>query len=333
MNAVIIRLACAFLFLSGAHVCWANIISPQIEQNGKMLDADSYFTSPSDLTIYLTNELIRGEWKVEILTTKDTYQSFSCWRALTGKCIISPREYGFDNWYDAKRIYNETLNRDFFQLRVSYTPEYGEREVVYVKLGLLPSRPVISNVAFTYTYDWKYDMIFPYGNFSFDVYSESAKIFHMHVSENSLFEQPDFFLFGVIYYSSDFLRINYEDADWGEYIYLSAGNDFGYVLSDVICTTSYITDEDILNRIDELRENAGVEDVATDVNAPSFRWDNSVLTFNTQIDQIYAYNLNGILLSSACGCDTLDLSNLPKGIYIIVYQYKSQLFKTKISKL
>lgn len=333
MNAVIRLILCALLSVLSLLGHGANILSSQIEQNGEMLDAENYFTSPSDLTVSLTNDLIRGKWTVEILTNDDDYQIFPCWYERTGKCIISPREYGFDNWSNAMRIYNETLNRDFFQLRVSFTPKGEEREDVYLKLGLLPSRPIISNVEFTYTYDWKYDIIFPYGNFAFEVYSESAKIFQMHISENSLFEQPEFFMFSRIFYASDFLMINYEDADWGEYIYLSAGNDFGYTHSEVISTTSYITDEDILKRIEELKENAGIEDVSTDAIAPSYRWNNSVLTFNTPIELAHVYDLSGRLQYTASECETMDLSNLSKGIYIIAYQYNSQIYRTKISKL
>lgn len=333
MNAVIRLILCVFLCMLSIHGHSANIISPQIEQNGKMLDVGTFFTSPSDLTISLINNSIRGEWTVEILTKEGNYQIFPCWHEHIGKCIISPREYGFDNWSDAMRIYNKTLNRDFFQLRVSYTNKDDEREEVYLNLGLLPSRPVISNIEFTYTYDWEYDLIFPNGNFVFDVYSESAKIFQMHISENSLFEQPEFFMFSRIFYASDFLIINYEDADWGEYFYLSAGNDFGYTHSDVISITSYITDVDILRRIEELKENAGLEDTSTDVTAPSCQWKNSILTFDIMVENIYVYDLNGRLQYTVRKGDTVDLSTIPKGIYIIAYQYNSQIYRTKISKL
>lgn len=332
MNALtkLVLILCTILPMSTAQAYGEKIISSQVGQNCEMYDINTHFTSPSELTIYLSNEFTRGKWSVEFLTKDDTYQSISCWRAYTGTCTISPAEYV--GWNYAKRIYDETLNQDLFQFRVSFTTTDGIKDEIYLLWGLLPTRPIISNVLFTYIYDWEYDDIYPNGNLSLDVYSKYAQKFEFNTSASGLFERPDWFGYVIYYNADELLKVKDYKADWGEYIDIAAGNHFGYVHSDVICTTSYITDEEILKRIEELREQAGVEDVSIDVAAPSYRWNNSILTFSVPIENISVYNLKGILQCSIKDSDMLDLSHLPKGLYIITYQYKSQIFRTKISK-
>ncbi len=324
------------IFMSAGDLYGGNLISRQIEQNGSFYDAGTYFTSLSDLTIRLTDNEIDGDWNVAILNEKDEYVDIPFIITDYRQCVITP----FDDtiieisWREAKKIYNESLNRDFFQLKVTYTASDKNKDEIYLKWGLVPSRPIISNIIFianSCDWDWEYDMIFPYGDFSFDVYSDNADRFNFNFSEGCLFEKPDFFGCVRAYDASDNLRI-YHDADWGEYFYIVATNYLGYSSSDVFCTTDYITDEIILRRIEELKNEAGIGDVSIDVAPPTYQWNNSTLTFNTQIDQIHIYDLSGRLCHKTDNCDTVDLSDLHNGFYIIVYQYKSQIYKTKIFK-
>lgn len=338
MNALtkLVLILCTILPMSTAQAYGEKIISSQIGQNDKWYSVDTHFTSPSELTIQLISDDISGEWSVDILTQKDTYKSISCWKSISGKCIINPFDADwFETWYPAKKNYDKGLNRDLYKFRVTFTTTDGLKDEIYILWGLIPTRPIISNEVFSYVYDWEYDEIFPNGYFSFDVQSENAKKFVLYFSQSFLFEPmkelSEMLISRKYYDTTGFSRVGY-DADWGEYVMVSAGNEFGYAQSELICTTSYITDEDILKRIEELKEQAGVEDVSIDVAAPSYRWNNSILTFSVPIENISVYNLKGILQCSIKDSDMLDLSHLPKGLYIITYQYKSQIFRTKISK-
>lgn len=309
-------------------------ISRQIEQNGKLYDIDTYFTSPSNLAINLTNKEFIGEWAVEVLTNTDDYTPITFNESFDRQCIINPFDASIKEvwWNSAKKIDNTALNRAFFQIRVSFTTENGKKDEIYLNWGLLPTRPIISNVDFTYQYNWEHDEIYPNGNFSFDVYSEYAQEFHMYYSQSFLFEPTELLTVMISYDTDGFSRLGY-DADWGEYVQVVAVNYFGYVAGDLICTTSYITDEDILKRIEELREEADVKNISSDATAPSYQLKNSILTFDTMVENIYVYDLNGRLQYTAKGCNTVNLSTMPKGIYIIAYQYNSQIYRTKISKL
>lgn len=324
------------IFMSAGDLYGGNLISRQIEQNGSFYDAGTYFTSLSDLTIRLTDNDIYGDWNVAILNEKDEYVDIPFIITDYRQCVITPFDETIKkiSWREAKKIYNESLNRDFFQLKVTYTASDKNKDEIYLRWGWIPSRPIISNIIFianSCDWDWEYDMIFPYGDFSFDVYSDNADRFNFNFSEGCLFEKPDFFGCVIAYDASDNLRINH-DADWGEYIFIVATNYLGYSSSDVLCTTDYITDEIILRRIEELKNEAGIGDVSIDVAPPTYQWNNSTLTFNTQIDQIHIYDLSGRLCHKTDNCDTVDLSDLHNGFYIIVYQYKSQIYKTKIFK-
>lgn len=324
----------SIILLSTIDLFGETLISRQIDQDGKLYDIDTYFTSPSNLTINLTNKEFIGEWAVEVLTNADDYMPITFNEPLDWQCTINPFDASIKEiwWNFAQKMDNEAFNRSFFQIRVSFTTEDGKKDEIYLNWGLLPTRPIISNVDFTYQYNWVHDEIYPNGNFSFDVYSEYAQKFHMYYSQSFLFEPTDLLTVMISYDTDGFSRLSY-DADWGEYVQVVAVNYFGYVAGDLICTTSYITDEDILKRIEELKENAGLEDISTDVTAPSCQWKNSILTFDTMVENIYVYDLNGRLQYTVREGDTVDLSTIPKGIYIIAYQYNSQIYRTKISKL
>ena len=56
--------------MSAGDLYGGNLISRQIEQNGSFYDAETYFTSLSDLTIRLTDNEIDGDWNVEIFKMK-----------------------------------------------------------------------------------------------------------------------------------------------------------------------------------------------------------------------------------------------------------------------
>lgn len=114
-------------------------------------------------------------------------------------------------------------------------------------------KPIISNVKFIYDFNWQDDMIYPDGIFSFDVSCEGATLFLFDCTQSFLFSKENLFFSWCKYYEADnHVHISY-DADWGEYIMISAySKDFRWVHSDTICTTDYITDEAILYRINEL---------------------------------------------------------------------------------
>lgn len=300
------------------------IISSRISQDGECYNFNHIFTKDSPITFYLTDNSVKGNWNIALLSDSGTYENVSFYVDSKGNCIFTPSDI---SWGQAMKQFDESLNRDLFEIEVRFITDSDIQSSEFIHLGLLPSYPVISNEKFTYVYDWEWDDIWPNGNFSFTVESSGAKGFMMYFSDSFLFSPPKFYRFSQYFKGNDSTIINY-DADWGEYIRIETYNQYGAVINNPICTTSYITDESVLNRIAELEALADIETISTKTDLPV--WDNNILSFNQDMSFVQIYNLAGVCIESVQNISSIDLAHLSKGMYIVVYQNyhnKSNTFK------
>lgn len=307
-----------------------NLMSSLIEQNGNYYGFDHVFTEPSPLKISLSDDAKEGEWIISKLVDTEAHENVVFSIGEHGECVIDPSNI---TWGNAFRIFDPSLSRDLFELQVRFISNEGLEEINYIRLALLPARPIISDVTFSYIYNWENDCIYPNGDFSFIVHSNSATQFYFYYSDSFLFDFNEhvIFRFSERLDTSDMAEIRYP-ADWGEYINVTAGNKFGYVKSDVICTTSYITDEDVLNRIAELKEQADVVLPIEDNSDLSVGWDNTLLTFDREMTKVLVYNICGSLAAQERHATELDLSHLSNGVYIVSCEHDNKLKTFKIVK-
>ncbi len=182
-------------------------------------------------------------------------------------------------------------------------------------------KPVISDVKFNYIFDWQDDMIYPNGIFSFNVYSEGATLFEFNCTRSFLFSKQNlFFSWCKDYEVNNQAHISY-DADWGEYIMVAAySKDFGWVHSDTICTTDYITDEAIINRINELKEQSHIECLLPEDLEVNLTDGNII--FNSDILSATLFDCGGIKQAEIRDSKFLNIASLQKGIYYIIIETK-----------
>lgn len=322
-------LTTAFIFSCVFQVRGQDMISPHIDQNGSIFGFDNIFTNPSPLKFSLTKDTIKGEWSIAILTKGGEYRAVNMQEVEQGYCVFNPSSI---SWRDALRIYDSSLNRNLFEIKIKFTSKEGLEDTKYLKLGLLPSNPEISDITFTYVYNWEKDYIDPNSNFSFVVKLSGATGFTLNETESYLFS-PDniFFFLSEPYEGNEITKIKL-DADWGEYLQIEAYNEFGYSLSDTICTTSYITDESVLKRINELKVLADIESSDIDETTPQATWDNSTLSFNKRVKSVFVYNLSGSLIEQGHDLLSLNLAHISRGIYVIVYECDENT-ENKMNKL
>lgn len=297
----------------------AQIISPVVQQGGEVYDFFHVFTSPEELTFSLSDKSIAGEWSICMRTSNNGYEEVDA-KVESGDCVFNPRNV---KWVDAHREYDPESHRSLYEIRVSFKTDGDMEDVHTVKFGLLPKHPEISNISFTYVYNWDIDAIYPNGTFSFRVDAEGATSFRIHLTDWFLFSSENcFFSTGMSYpQCHDNIEVVY-DAEWGEYLKVDAWNEFGHVISDIICTTDYITDIDILNRIEELKRLAGTEDHFVDAQNSLEILENSIRAA-ANISCLAIYNMQGQIILEQTGGDTMDISNIPKGMYIIAYTDKT----------
>lgn len=301
-----------------------NLISDYVIQGVGVYPSTHVFTDPAPLRFSLNDTSMQGEWSFSLLTNNDTYMDAACTPRESGVCEFSPLEIPSSRWiWETKPIFDDSLNRDIFKLRVSFTSVDGAEDSKDIKLGLLPTRPVISDVSYIYKYNWETDYMEVGACFSFKVRVEGADEIIIHESDPYLYEQPAFYGLSEGFKGMEEVEINY-DEDWGVYLYVSAGNHFGSVLSEVICSTDYITDSAILARIAEIKDmETGVGEVGYDKPA-SYRWDGTFLTFPAIVSSVSVVDMGGREILSASDVESLNLSSFANGIYMVVYKFENQ---------
>ena len=299
----------------GAHS--ENLISESVYQAGSYYDFNHIFSDASPLQFSLNDSNISGEWSCILKSNSDKTLDMPI-DSQGEYCNFDPRSVPFQIWQEnAFRTFNSFDNRDEFTLYVSFSSENGYSDTRSVRLALLPCRPSINNIQFEYMYDWEFDQIYPNGNFYFQVEANNAKSFFLHYSESFIPPSENvFFTFVKEFEEENRVNISY-NADWGEYISVSARNEFGFVNSDTLYTTDYILDENVIDRINELLNLANHSVVLDD--EISFNWDNEILRFNKMPQQLSVYSLDGRKLNLVFGNEEINLSNMKNGIYIISY--------------
>ena len=314
MGKVIVRLV--FILLSGffaSPVYGDDYISPYIEQDGERYDFSHAFSS-SELKISLNDKTVDGQWRVSVLSRGNVYVAIPFTIPRKGECVINPQDA---SWRSAMRKYDAELDRDLFEIEVRFYADDTFSECRTVRLALLPARPKMENVSFTYVYDWEWDDIYPNGDFSFTVVSPGASSFWFSCTDSFQF-YPSFFSWGKDYEGHDRVDISY-DADWGEFIYITAINEFGSARSDTICTTNYITDTDILKRIEFLKQAAHVSTVEDDT-AVNVVIKPEYIEFDSLVKNASIYNIAGQSILDAHDIESIPIYGIPSGLYILVYE-------------
>lgn len=308
-----------------------NMISDVIMQNGKGYGFDHIFDGSGALEFSLNNPALNGKWKCYLKTDSFQYQEVPI--EINGnRCSFDAHSMLSHTWEpDTYREFNESENRDLFILKISFGSDSGISEEREFSMGLIPCKAVIENMVFTCEYDWKYDSLYPNSLLSFDVISKDATKFMMSWSNSNLFTDDNLFIcYCQEYISNDEVHIDY-DADWGEYIYVSASNDFGYCHTDMFSTTALITDEKILARIEELKRQAAVNDIEQDGKS-SYAWDGDVLRFDSEVDNITVFTLDGRNICHFDYGQEIDLTHLSQGLYLMNFK-ESRTEKSKTIKI
>lgn len=324
MNRLIIAVL-GFAMFNAASTSAKEFISHLVVQDSVMIDVNNIITSSAPLTINLVNQESKGFWNISILKDDDIFEDVSDISATDSTCTIDPNKI---SWIYSKRHFDPILNRDYFKLNISFCDNNGNKDSILINWALVPSRPVISDIEFRYVYDWATDKIFPNGVFSFIVRSKDATSYWFNVSNSFLYEPPSYFNWCTEYDAYDETLIFY-DAEWGEYIFIEAYNTFGFAVSDMIHTTSYIHDQNILDRIEELRTASVENNHIGDPDSFIQLIDKNII-FPELAESASLYNSNGQLVNQWINIDTISTSDIPPGLYIIVCLHNTQIFKKKI---
>ena len=303
-----------------------NLISEDIEQNGTIYGFDHVFTDPSPLKFVLTDWSVKGEWNVGILNRDGGYDDTEFVTENSWSCIFNPLAVA-RQLSESPRQYDDLVEWRFVKVRISFRANDGIEDYQYIRLNLEPTKPVLSDINFNCVYKNDEDFRYGYpaeGNmFSFTAESANAKKITVNFAEGYGYGWPFFGGEERIYYS---FVVDYECSNgiatisddyilWGEYIRAYAVNDFGISdWCDPILTTWYITDPDILARIEELRQLSDLNQAKTAKEDPHVIWQHNTVCSNTELQALYVYDMLGSLCGKYHNVSSVDLSHLKRGV-------------------
>lgn len=239
---------------------------------------------------------------------------------------FSPQDISL-KWHECNTTFDSELYSKIHHFKIVYSSSIIKDSIEF-SMALLPSIPRIVYAGYKcFEYDWEKDRATSNSIFELDIVGERAFWYEIFVSGSGLFSAPDF-------YEGVFLNENPEqtiwasnEIGWGEYLTVTARNEFGEsICTDTICSTDYITDTLVLERLEQIRTSA-IEDVSSDEITVSYI--GSCIRLSEVVKYLWVYSTTGMLMSEACNTDSLDLSNLPTGCYIL----KTSHPKTKTLKL
>lgn len=303
-----------------------------IEQGDRILDEDATPISTNSLKIMSKREGVSGEWYLYYLKKDGNFEKLNNIKNEGEYCVINPKE---NIWRDAYRYYDSKLKRNLFTMKVLFKEYSGQEESSLIDWALSPTKPEISDVSFKYEFDWNTNEIYPNGLFSFSVSSDDVTRFHTLVREsyNSDGTPSDHQWIISSDYEGPVTKISYEAAEWGEYLQIFAYNECTYISGDTtLCTTDYIDDPAVLERINELIKS-DVKEISTDTSELFIQVNQKSVSFMRTADSVSIYDISGHLVSCYVKVDNIDISELTKGMYIVVCKYDNKLLRKKILKL
>lgn len=322
---LITALTCAFFNFDAAS---EELISREVTlSNGNQVPASHIFTaSESPWTFNLLKTNAPGEWTFYVLD-KDSGK----YEAVVKRSIgAGTKSFKLDPhdifWRDAARF--SFKNYDLFKGRIEFISYYEEVDTFSIYMQLAPSRPVVENTTMTYEYDWEYDCFNDNSKIQFDIIACDFEELLVHVSGSYYFAvEPDAF---VIYASSIYpnegtgsIYSYAENTDWGTIYRFSARNEFAYSYStDTIFTTDYITDLQVLARLEELKKESGVSETEMQEEHVRMLGGNHIYVPEQFTLECIA-DVAGRRYRLQPSGNILDISRLQQGFYIIVYRDSS----------
>ena len=270
------------------------------------------------ITFNLVDKNATGVWKFYISTRNNGFE-------LRKEISVMPNNTSFTlapesiNWeYVYYYRYDEYI---LYLCKIEFNEATGASDEIYFKLRLTPTRPIITDIEFNYIFDWETDDIYPNGEIAFTIESEDATMIRLLSSDfyNHSLPEPMIFQWSVDYdYDKETNNvITTTLVDWGTYFLPVARNDFGEIYcNDTIFTTDLITDPEILARINSYKDPA-----STKMNHMEqvHYVDRNHIYIPKAFKPLVIVDITGRRHHLECINNIIDISLLPKGIYIISY--------------
>lgn len=208
------------------------------------------------------------------------------------------------------------------------------KDSVAILLNMCPSKPKLLDSDFTYNgFDFD-EFYFTGAKFTFTVSSERCKSLHAEGAHwyfwggNDYFDEILEILFPEQVKVDDttfFLQTPPYENLFGlkEQIFFVASNEYGYSQnSDTLLVSDYIKDEELL---DKIKETLNIDQVSTEAT----HLEGRNLLVGDAVKKVMIFNGHGQMVMESNNCGSINLSKLPKGVYLITTVTKTNKKVTK----
>lgn len=310
--------------------CQAQGIAPAIQlQDGAIVDCSHIFVDGEEPMFYAQ------DMKIE-----DVSWTLSFYNESGGKTVCLESDAGANQFsFKIEPSLFSGLYLDFLRTEypndssvyINCSVELHSRDIIIdrvpLTLNVLPSRPKVKKASISGDFDFEYGGYKPYGELAVQFSAERMKDFRLFcVLSDSLnvFQFPDTFwgnfdIVDIHEKDTNLYEFSYNYADWGQFYTLFAYNQYGIVAGDTIFTTSLIDDPEIIKYIDSVHKQTTAIDEAKD-DYIQFAIKNNILVIDNPANspiQSEIYSLDGTLAKKNCATNTIDISDLCNGVYVV----------------
>lgn len=290
------------------------------------LDNDRCIVAPTETIIYenhiillSSRDKIAGDWSANILLHSEDESGYVWVEYLTEKnnyCFEVYAESGSVNWRKAVITNDEVSGHRYFHGMVTFKSKEVE-DTIYVKYSLVPTRPIVKEVLFSFEnfdYEWG---IFENPLYTFTIRSEKANSLIFHESFPSESFEEDIFLTTEIIPQS-IGNSTYQCSlffEWNQEVVISAANEYGAsMLSETIYLIDYINDLHIKEYLVNL---TGIFDTPY-YELHEYCILGNVVSFNDIVKELSIWTLDGKCVMRKSNIRCVDLGALEKGVYNII---------------
>lgn len=336
-NFIIIMVTAIFSVLpsSSQNVCDKIRLS-----SGKVVDFNYALTQNDTAYICLDQPEANADWRIETYIDGKIHNAEPDIHVIKDANGITLNARQID-WFCAKKFEDNGFR--YYKCKVTV---FKNNRTIFskdIKFDLLPSKPRIHDVRYDYIYnvyyvpEWDKELLSTEGNFSATIESRNSTYLFLALSDCWIFNKK------VLYqtqYVVDKINetegvFNGEKIEWGNYMYAIAGNEYGSVNGDTICTNDYITDPVILAKIEELRSKwGGVDDVMPNDTENRFKINGGFITVE-DIEAPYSitvYDIAGTVVKEEINNPEICIKDLNPGCYIVALQTKGRKYTKKFIK-
>jgi hypothetical protein len=208
-----------------------------------------------------------------------------------------------------------------------------EFDRVELTFNLPPGIPRMSHISYDYSIvSISEDTVFLSGDWKFNVKTSRATgVYVMSTAHGNYFSCPWLTWMYMLAegltggrYECDTIEFVLNQANWGDFATALVSNKYGCTHSpDTLCSTDYITDPDVLEVINRLKEQAGVGYVPENRDW-TLRCDGRTAAFGQEalalIRRVWLCDVYGRIYESDLVDGSVDISMLPKGFNAIIVE-------------